>query len=94
MPLPLGRAGSTAVGLEPLAEVERALLVVEVLHAPHPKALSLLLGLGEHVCTQKEEPGVRESREHIWKAGESCTHTAESSRVMICHNYRRKPHAL
>jgi len=24
--------------------------VVEVLHAPHPKALSLLLGLGEHLC--------------------------------------------
>ena len=35
-------------GLEPLAEVERALLVVEVLHAPHPKLGGLLLGLGEH----------------------------------------------
>jgi hypothetical protein len=30
-------------GLEPLAEVERALLVVEVLHAPHPELLGLLL---------------------------------------------------
>ena len=37
-------------GLEPLAEVERALLVVEVLHAPHPELLGLLLRLlGEHL---------------------------------------------
>jgi hypothetical protein len=41
-------------GLEPLAEVERALLVVEVLHAPHPELGGLLLGLGEHFCTQRE----------------------------------------
>ena len=33
--------------LEPLAEVEGALLVVEVLHLPHPKLGSLLRG-GEH----------------------------------------------
>ena len=33
--------------LEPLAEVEGALLVVEVLHLPHPKLLGLLRG-GEH----------------------------------------------
>jgi hypothetical protein len=45
--------------------------VVEVLHAPHPKALSLLLGLGEHLCTKKEELSVREGREHTRKAGES-----------------------
>ena len=38
------RAGND---LEPLAEVERALLVVEVLHLPHPKLLGLLRG-GEH----------------------------------------------
>jgi hypothetical protein len=41
--------------LEPLAEVERALLVVEVLHLPHPK-LGGLLGGGnglEHFCTKK-----------------------------------------
>ena len=38
--------------LEPLAEVEGALLVVEVLHLPHPELLSLLRG-GEHLheCT-------------------------------------------
>jgi hypothetical protein len=36
--------------LEPLAEVERALLVVQVLHAPHPELLGLLLRLGEHFC--------------------------------------------
>jgi hypothetical protein len=36
-------------GLEPLAEVEGALLVVEVLHAPHPELGGLLLGLGEHL---------------------------------------------
>ncbi len=37
--------------LEPLAEVERALLVVEVLHLPHPKFLGLLRG-GEHSCAR------------------------------------------
>ena len=38
--------------LEPLAEVERALLVVEVLHAPHPELGGLLLVGGEHCfCT-------------------------------------------
>ena len=42
--------------LEPLAEVQGALLVVEVLHAPHPKLLGLLLVGGEHLTahTQKE----------------------------------------
>jgi hypothetical protein len=39
--------------LEPLAEVERALLVVEVLHAPHPELGGLLLGLGEHLCNKR-----------------------------------------
>jgi hypothetical protein len=34
-------------GLEPLAEVEGALLVVEVLHLPHPELGGLLRG-GEH----------------------------------------------
>ena len=39
--------------LEPLAEVERALLVVEVLHTPHPEGLGLLLVVGgEHFCTK------------------------------------------
>ena len=33
-----------ACGLEPLAEVEGALLVVEVLHLPHPKLGGLGLG--------------------------------------------------
>ena len=33
--------------LEPLAEVEGALLVVEVLHLPHPELGGLLRG-GEH----------------------------------------------
>ena len=36
--------------LEPLAEVERALLVVEILHFPHPKFLGLLRG-GKHLYT-------------------------------------------
>ncbi len=39
--------------LEPLAEVEGALLVVEVLHAPHPELGGLLLGLGEHLAQGK-----------------------------------------
>ena len=34
--------------LEPLAEVQGALLVVEVLHAPHPELGGLLLVGGEH----------------------------------------------
>ena len=38
--------------LEPLAEVEGALLVVEVLHAPHPELGGLLLVGGEHFCGQ------------------------------------------
>jgi len=43
--------------LEPLAEVQGALLVVEVLHAPHPKLLGLLLVGGEHLTahTHKEK---------------------------------------
>ena len=36
------------IGLEPLAEVEGALLVVEVLHAPHPELGGLLLVGSEH----------------------------------------------
>ena len=47
--------GGAVVCLEPLAEVERALLVVEVLHAEHPEAGGLLLGLGEHAA-QTQEP--------------------------------------
>jgi hypothetical protein len=39
-----------AIGLKPLAEVEGALLVVEVLRLPHPKLLGLLGGVREHVC--------------------------------------------
>ena len=38
--------------LEPLAEVEGALLVVEVLHAPHPELGGLLLVGSEHFCAQ------------------------------------------
>jgi hypothetical protein len=42
------RHGKT-VRSEPLAEVQRALLVVLVLHAPHPEAGGLLLSkLGKH----------------------------------------------
>lgn len=39
--------------LEPLAEVEGALLVVEVLHAPHPELGGLLLVGGEHFCASE-----------------------------------------
>jgi hypothetical protein len=45
-------------GLEPLAEVQRALLVVEVLHLPHPELGGLLSGGNglEHSCgTEKCE---------------------------------------
>ena len=40
-------------GLKPFTEVERALLVMEILHAPHPQGLGLLLVVGgEHFCQQ------------------------------------------
>jgi hypothetical protein len=43
-------------GLEPLAEVERALLVVEVLHLPHPQLGGLGLGDSlEHLRRQDSE---------------------------------------
>ena len=48
-------------GLEPLAEVEGALLVVEVLHLPHPKLLGLLGGR-EHFC------GIRGRRESMGRS--------------------------
>ena len=49
---PVTMASVARGNLEPLAEVEGALLVVEVLHLPHPELLSLLRG-GEHLheCT-------------------------------------------
>ena len=43
----------STIGLEPLAEVQGALLVVEVLHLPHPKLLGLL-HVGEHLQEQTE----------------------------------------
>ena len=42
-------------GLEPLAEVEGALLVVEVLHLPHPQLLGLL-HVGEHSAGENTAP--------------------------------------
>ena len=47
-----GNPKTSSNRLEPLTEVEGALLVVEVLHAPHPKLLGLLLVGGEHFCVQ------------------------------------------
>jgi hypothetical protein len=68
--------------LEPLAEVERALLVVEVLHAPHPELGGLLLGLREHFCKtprkihrQKSRPAVRNNRAQ--------THAAPCGRATV-----------
>ena len=50
-------AGGRLTSSEPLAEVQRALLVVLVLHAPHPEAGGLLLSkLGKHCKSGK---GVR-----------------------------------
>jgi hypothetical protein len=47
---------NSRAGLEPLAEVQRALLVVEVLKAPQPKLLGLLSLRGvEHFCTQTKD---------------------------------------
>jgi hypothetical protein len=47
-----GNPKTSSNRLEPLTEVEGALLVVEVLHAPHPKLLGLLLVGGEHFCVK------------------------------------------
>ncbi len=44
----LRQTRTAKVDLEPLAEVERALLVVQVLKAPGPELGGLLLSLGEH----------------------------------------------
>jgi len=41
--------------LEPLAEVEGALFVVEVLHAPHPELGGLLLVGREHFCREQQK---------------------------------------
>jgi hypothetical protein len=59
--------------LEPLAEVEGALLVVEVLHAPHPELGGLLLVGGEHCCCRTRKsirsarwrPSFREGNAHV-----------------------------
>jgi len=52
-----------SINLEPLAEVERALLVVEVLHAPHPELGGLLLVGGEHFTAEQRgrQPSVKHS---------------------------------
>ena len=45
--------GNRGCHLEPLAEVERALLVVKVLESPQPKLGSLLVLRGaEHFCSR------------------------------------------
>ncbi len=52
-------------GLEPLAEVEGALLVVEVLHLPHPELGGLLRG-GEHYLkrTKNESAAAGQHKHH------------------------------
>jgi len=60
-------------GLEPLAEVEGALLVVEVLHAPHPELLGLLLVGGEHYSCTRPNSFQKASRTGPTKA----THTPD-----------------
>ena len=67
--------------LEPLAEVERALLVVEVLHLPHPKFLGLLRG-GEHSCARMArvragQARLRTVRAHRGRAGAARKSTGE-----------------
>jgi hypothetical protein len=42
--------------LEPLTEVEGALLVVEVLHLPHPKLLGLLASREHFSAESKTKP--------------------------------------
>jgi len=60
------RALMVADGLEPLAEVEGALLVVEVLHLPHPK----LGGLG---LSDSREPVEKQIEgQHLSLQGHPC----------------------
>jgi len=78
-------------GLEPLAEVERALLVVEVLHAPHPELGGLLLGLGEHFCTQKEFRSASRATDkthmpNLQRRGIPLHNRQESSTLRSCTN--------
>ena len=63
------------VRLEPLAEVEGALLVVEVLHLPHPKLGGL--GLGD-------------SREHFWEEEEE-EKSAKQTCCTFARNTSRRP---
>jgi len=51
---PHKRKSPETARLEPLSEVEGALLVVKVLHAPHPELGGLLLVGGEHFCVQTD----------------------------------------
>ena len=62
---------ATDLDLEPLAEVERALLVVEVLHLPHPEFGGLLRG-GEHFWHKILMISHRTSRGH------------NNSRILLC----------
>ena len=61
--------------LEPLAEVEGALLVVEVLHAPHPELGGLLLVGSEHSA----ESADRESEKTIQRLRNSQTLSAPTN---------------
>ena len=51
-------------GLEPLAEVEGALLVVEVLHLPHPELGGLLRGGEHYLKSTKNESAAAEQHKH------------------------------
>ena len=48
-------------GLKPFTEVERALLVMEILHAPHPQGLGLLLVVGGEHCFCSRAPHDRQA---------------------------------
>ena len=52
------------IRLEPLAEVQGALLVVEVLHAPHPELGGLLLVGSEHFCTSTRKAQCQQGLAH------------------------------
>ena len=76
--------------LEPLAEVEGALLVVEVLHAPHPEGLSLLLVVGgEHFCKKKTDTGQHQhmpshNSPHVGSAaGNAGYYTASATPMLV-----------
>ena len=92
---PSAHQGTTGPGdLEPLAEVEGALLVVQVLHAPHPQGLGLLLAdLREHrVFWSWETRGEERRSEMATEASTRPTEHAQQHTRTLTHPRTARTH--